>query len=127
MKMSGWQPSQPDSGLPPSSTHGSASGQSQHSAFLSKSLENNSFLQQNKIKEDEYDDDEEEEAASAAADANSAVSLAGTARSQDNGRFFGGLDGHDDDSSVSTGAESTGKAKAGPQSGGRIPSNQEDI
>ena len=41
MKMSGWQPSQPDTGLPPSAVGGSLGSTS----TLSKSIENNNFFQ----------------------------------------------------------------------------------
>lgn len=54
MKMSGWQPSQPDTGLPPAA-HGGGGG----SSVLSKSLENNSYLQR-QAQIDEARGDEEE-------------------------------------------------------------------
>jgi len=55
MRMSGWQPSQPDTGLPPSAV--SSSGGS--SSVLSKSLENNSYLQRQQVPFNEEEEEEE--------------------------------------------------------------------
>jgi serine/threonine protein kinase len=90
MKMSGWQPSQPDAGLPPSATGAGGGG----TAF-SRSLESNSYLQ-NKTQEE-------------------------TDGTDDQGRFFGDMEGGDDGDGSLAGSP----PKQGSNNG-RLPSNHEE-